>query len=127
MKVAGFGYRSAATLGSLEQALDQLIERFGAVDRLAAASSKQALVQALGQRRGLGVIVVADSALSNACTLTHSPRSVQARGTGSVAEATALLAAGPHARLLAPRLVSQDRKATAALAQSVSSRSGVDS
>ncbi|MCP1313705.1 cobalamin biosynthesis protein, partial [Halomonas sp. 707D7] len=43
-------------------------------------------------------------------------RSHQAFGTGSVAEAAALLAAGHGARLVAPRLISNDRKATAALA-----------
>ncbi len=116
MKVAGLGYNSEATLDSLSQALEALIERFGPVDRLAAAEGKQALVQRLGQALGLSVIVVADEALARAETLTHSVRSHQAFGTGSVAEAAALLAAGPGARLLAPRLISNDRKATAALA-----------
>ncbi|MFI0474077.1 cobalamin biosynthesis protein [Halomonas sp. HMF6819] len=116
MKVAGLGYSSEATLDSLSQALEALIERFGPVERLAAAESKQALVQRLGQARGLSVSLVADEALARAETLTHSARSHQAFGTGSVAEAAALLAAGPGARLLAPRLISNDRKATAALA-----------
>lgn len=116
MKVAGLGYSSEATLDSLSQALEALVERFGPVDALAAAESKRALVQRLGQARGLSVIVVADEALARAETLTHSARSHQAFGTGSVAEAAALLAAGPGARLLAPRLISNDRKATAALA-----------
>ncbi|WP_447895726.1 cobalamin biosynthesis protein [Vreelandella sp. GE22] len=118
-RVAGFGFQSAATLVSLGQALDQLIERFGSVQALAATHSKQALVQALGRERQLSVHVVADDELPDAATLTQSARSLQAWGTGSVAEAVALLAAGPGACLLGPRLISDDRRATAALAQAM--------
>lgn len=120
LKVAGFGYQSQATLASLEQALDQLIERFGPIDSLAAAESKLPLVQELGRLRQLDVLTVADSDLPNVATLTRSEQSLQARGTGSVAEAVALMAAGSGARLLGPRMVSNDRKATAAVAQTVS-------
>jgi len=38
-------------------------------------------------------------------------------GVGSVAEAVALVAAGRNARLVATRVVSQDRTATAAIAE----------
>ncbi|HZV10809.1 MAG TPA: precorrin methylase, partial [Novosphingobium sp.] len=38
-------------------------------------------------------------------------------GTGSLAEALALVAAGPGARLIAPRHISTDGMATAAIAQ----------
>ena len=38
---------------------------------------------------------------------------------GSVAEAAALAAAGPGARLLAPRMISADRMASCALAMSL--------
>lgn len=48
---------------------------------------------------------------------TQSPR-LQARyGTGSVAEAAALAAAGPQAQLLVPRLVAEDGSATLAVAR----------
>ncbi|MDQ7729814.1 cobalamin biosynthesis protein [Halomonas sp. SpR8] len=117
LKVAGFGFRSEAPLASLVQALDQLIEQYGAIDQLAAAHSMLPLVQQLGRLRSLEVIAVADAELSTAATLTHSARSMQARGTGSVAEAVALLAAGPGAALLGPRLISADRQATIAVAQ----------
>ncbi|PJX13967.1 hypothetical protein CWI66_09685 [Halomonas sp. 141] len=116
IKVAGFGFRSEAPLTSLGQALDQLIEQYGTIDQLASAHSMLPLVQQLGQLRSLEVIAVADAELSSASTLTHSVRSMQARGTGSVAEAVALLGAGPGARLLGPRIISADRQATAALA-----------
>lgn len=116
LRVAGFGFRQQATLGSLEQALDQLITQYGPVDRLAAAHSMLPLVQTLGKARNIPVIGVADTALASVTTLTHSAYSLREKGTGSVAEAVALLAAGSEARLLGPRTVSDDRKATAAVA-----------
>lgn len=117
LKVAGFGFRSEAPLASLAQALDQLIEQYGAIDQLAVAHSMLPLVQQLGQLRGIEVIAVTDAELSSVATLTHSARSMQARGTGSVAEAVALLAAGPGATLLGPRQISADRQATTAVAE----------
>lgn len=116
LHVAGFGFRREATLESLAQALDQLAEQYGAIDKLAAAQSMLPLVEELGRQRGIEVIAVADAELPTVTTLTHSAQSLQARGTGSVAEAVALLAAGPNARLMGPRIISADRKATAALA-----------
>ncbi|ASK18599.1 cobalamin biosynthesis protein [Halomonas sp. N3-2A] len=122
LRIAGFGFRSEATLESLVQALDQLIDQYGSVDkyglinRLAAARSMLPLVEELGRVRNIEVIAVADAELSTVATLTHSTQSLQARGTGSVAEAVALIAAGPNARLVGPRIISADRQATAALA-----------
>lgn len=117
MIVAGFGFRRTATLASLEEVLDRLCEQHGPVGRLAVTEMMQPLVQALGEARGLEVIRVADDALPAAGTLTRSPYSLRARGTGSVAEALALIAAGPGAELLGPRCISADRRATAALAR----------
>ncbi|WP_148252296.1 cobalamin biosynthesis protein [Aidingimonas lacisalsi] len=117
--VAGFGLRRGARLESLNEALEQLESRYGGVDRLAATRTLWPLVQALGRVRGIGVISVADADLPSAATLTRSRHSLQARGTGSVAEAVALLAAGPGATLLGTRLVSMDRMATAAVARGV--------
>ncbi|GGX95703.1 hypothetical protein GCM10007160_24160 [Litchfieldella qijiaojingensis] len=102
---------------SLDEALDRLHEHYGAVDRLAATQTMWPLVQELGQARGLTVIPVADAALPTATTITRSRHSLRARGTGSVAEAVALLAAGPGAELLGPRLISMDRLATVAAAR----------
>lgn len=119
LRIAGFGFRSEATLASLTQALDQLIEQHGAIDKLAAARSMLRLVEELGRLRGIEVIAVADAELPTVTTLSHSAQSLQARGTGSVAEAVALLAAGPVATLLGPRIISADRKATAALAKGI--------
>ncbi len=127
LHVVGFGFRREASLASLVQALDQLIEQYGtiyqcgagAIDKLAVAHSMLPLVEELGRLRGIEVIAVADAELPTVTTLTHSAQSMQARGTGSVAEAVALLAAGPGATLLGPRIISADRKATAALAKGI--------
>ncbi|MDI5984177.1 cobalamin biosynthesis protein [Halomonas sp. M4R5S39] len=117
MTVAGFGFRREARLASLIDALERLHAHHGAVDRLAATRTMWPLVQELGLTRGIAVIPVADAALPTATTLTRSRHSLRARGTGSVAEAVALLAAGPGAQLLGPRLISADRLATAAVAR----------
>lgn len=117
--VAGFGFRRGARLASLAEALERLEAQHGAVDRLAATQAMWPLVQALGRARGIAVIPVADAALPTATTITRSRHSLRARGTGSVAEAVALLAAGPGATLLGPRLISADRRATAAVARGV--------
>lgn len=118
LRIAGFGFRREATLESLAQALDQLKDLYGAIDKLAAAHSMLPLVEELGRLRSIEVIAVADAELPRVTTLTHSAQSLQERGTGSVAEAVALLAAGPDAKLLGPRIISADRQATAALALS---------
>ncbi|MFG6137652.1 cobalamin biosynthesis protein [Halomonas sp. B23F22_10] len=116
MRIAGFGFRRSATLASLTEALERLEACHGPADRLAAADSMRPTVQALGEARGLETLAVPDETLASAETLTHSPRSRRARGTGSVAEAVAILAAGPSGELLGPRRVSADRRATAAMA-----------
>lgn len=115
--VAGFGFRREARLASLIDALEQLETQHGSVDRLAATRTLLPLVQELGHARGLAVVSVEDEALPSAVTLSHSRHSLRARGTGSVAEAVALLASGPGAELLGPRLVSADRMATVAVAR----------
>lgn len=125
LKVAGFGFRQQATLESLEQALDQLITEYGSIDQLAAAQSMLPLVEALGNARNIPVVGVADADLASVTTLTHSAYSLREKGTGSMAEAVALLAAGSGARLLGPRTVSDDRKATAAVAITVAQGVGL--
>lgn len=122
IRIAGFGFRRSATLASLAEALARLEARHGPADRLAAAESMLASVQALGEARGIATLGVPDDALPSAKTLTRSAHSRQARGTGSVAEAVARLAGGPGAELLGPRLISMDRRATAAMASTVMTR-----
>lgn len=110
MRVAGFGMRSTAGTASLKAAL----ARAGGAQALAALPMHAPRVRALAQALGLPLIEV--TCVEGIATPTASNR-VQARfGTGSVAEATALAAAGPGARILAPRVTSPDGLATAAIA-----------
>lgn len=118
MIVAGFGFRASATVSSLEDALDRT-DRALEVHALATAKDKAdtPAFAALAALLGLPVLRIDSTALRAQQTVTQSPDSIAARGTGSVAEAAALAAAGPGARLIAPRVVSADRMATCALAQ----------
>jgi cobalt-precorrin 5A hydrolase len=116
MIVAGFGFRGKATRASLD---DALTRAGGRVDVFATAADKAETSEmiAFGADHGVRVVGVRDEALTMQATLTVSQASQSVRKTGSVAEAAALAAAGPGARLLAPRVVSSDRLATCALAE----------
>lgn len=107
--VAGFGYRSGATVESLSDAYRRA---GGGADVAATVADKVALVE----RLGLPVVALTPKALAAVQTVTRSEASMAARGVGSVAEAAALAAAGQGARLLAPRVISEDGRATCALA-----------
>ena len=71
----------------------------------------------LARECGVPIKAVAAEMLAGIETPTQSNLIVEKFGTGSVAEAAALAAAGPRARLIATRVVSQDRTATAAIAE----------
>ncbi|SEM91145.1 cobalt-precorrin 5A hydrolase [Loktanella fryxellensis] len=117
MIVAGFGFRGAATVASLS---DALARAGGAgVALLATAQDKAATdsFTAFATALALPIAAIPANELSRQTTLTLSQASLAARDTGSVAEAAALAAAGPGARLLAPRVVSGDGMATCALAK----------
>jgi cobalt-precorrin 5A hydrolase len=117
MIVAGFGFRRAATAESLLDALDKA-RGPQAPALLATAEDKAAApaFQALSARLGLPIHAVTLDALAQVETPTRSATVRALRGSGSVAEAAALVAAGPGASLLGPRAVSADRMATCALA-----------
>lgn len=131
--MAGFGYCSGATLASLAELLERLEDEFGRVDALAAVVDKAELVRDLGRERGLPVVIVGNEWLAGVETLTRSAYSERARNTGSVAEAVALLAASSlyhqgrgevtadlqDVRLLGPRQISGDGRATGATAEGV--------
>jgi cobalt-precorrin 5A hydrolase len=116
MRVAGFGYRGTATVESL---LDAVARAGGGADALATAETKAVAPQAqeLAARLGLPLMAVPQRELQTAGTITRSKKVAERFGTGSVAEAAALAAAGPGARLLGPRVVSGDGLATAAIAE----------
>lgn len=116
MSIAGFGLRQAATVDSLKSALSKVDA--GGVTAIATPADKADFVaiQSLAKALGVRVIAVSEADLTAQRTATNSARVQQMRGTGSVAEAAALAAAGTDARLTAPRVVSDDRMATCAIA-----------
>jgi cobalt-precorrin 5A hydrolase len=115
--VAGFGCRAGATPGALAAAL--AATGHDRPDALAIPADRAALLQPLAAQLGVPLIPVAADALHCVATPTISPASLIARGTGSVAEAAALVAAGPGARLIVLRRIDPDRLATCAIAQSL--------
>lgn len=112
MRVAGFGFRSAAGTASLADAL----ARAGGADALATAPDKAraAAIRQLAHQTGLPLLAVEVAGIT---TPTQSPRILARYGTGSLAEAAALAALAPGARLVMPRLTSQDGMATCAIAE----------
>ncbi|MDA7966410.1 cobalamin biosynthesis protein [Ruegeria sp.] len=117
MIVAGIGFSSAATVDSLRAAFDRATAG-QAVQALATPAGKQghpALV-AFTDDLALPLHFIATDDLAGQRTLTCSTRSRATYGTGSVAEASALAAAGTGARLTSPRQISDDRLATCAVA-----------
>lgn len=117
MTVAGFGFRRAASLASLRDALSQAGGPVGviALATLADKAGAPALL-ALATELGVPVCAIPGERLATVATLTRSARISARLGTGSVAEAAALVAAGDGARLLGPRAKSNDGMAVAALA-----------
>jgi len=124
MIVAGVGCRRGATAPDIEAAIRAALERAGiaasALDCIATAASKRAEpgIKAAAANFGLTIVLVPRAELEAAAprAATHSARVLALTGTPSVAEAAALAAAGPSARLIATRLVSG--AATCALAAS---------
>jgi cobalt-precorrin 5A hydrolase len=117
MIVAGFGFRSVATVQSLADAF--AIAGSQTVDAIATADdkSKQPIFAAFAKTIGAHVIPISAPNLAQTETPTKSQASQTHRDTGSVAEACALAAIGKGAKLLAPRSISHDRMATCAIAQ----------
>ncbi|WP_449468830.1 cobalamin biosynthesis protein [Sphingobium chungangianum] len=116
MIVAGFGCRSGAGEDALRAALDA---HGAGVTALATLAHKEALLAPLARALNLPLILIDPCAIEGADTPTRSAASLTAYGTGSVAEAVALMAAGPGARLITTRIISSDGQATCALAQGV--------
>ncbi len=117
MIVAGFGFRAAATADSLRDALARAADERRVTAFAAPADKAQAAcLNELAGEMGIAVHAIASDDLSRQQTLTDAPRVRAKRGTGSVAEAAALAAAGRGAQLLAPRSISADRLATCAIA-----------
>ena len=118
MKVAGLGFKRDVTLASLREALLAAggPEGLAAVATVSDKADEEVLKQ-LARECGLPIKAVAAEMLVGIDTPTQSKLITEKFGTGSVAEAAALAAAGPRARLISTRVISQDRTATAAIAE----------
>lgn len=113
LPIAGLGFRQAAPAASLHA----LVAEAGPLSALATLAAKAPALQPLADRMGLPLIALSPDDVAGIATPTQSPRMIARFGTGSLAEALALAAAGPGARLIGPRQVSRDGTATIALAQ----------
>jgi cobalt-precorrin 5A hydrolase len=118
MKIAGIGFRETAGIDSLRSALMSAGGTDGVMALATAAEKAEAVVLvALAAELRLPIRAITPGALAAVETATWSERVAARFGTGSLAEAAALAAVGPAARLLGPRAVSADGMATAAIAE----------
>lgn len=118
MIVAGIGLRAATTEATLATLLQEAEAQTGhPVHALATATEKAThpALTALAQSRALPLHAVA---INGIATRTQSPRITARFGTGSLAEAAALAAAGPGATLTLARITAPDGMATIAIATS---------
>lgn len=115
--VAGFGFRAGATAASLRSALAVAQEGLPPVTHLATAADKAPALAPLAEALDLLLVAVDGGTIRAAPTSTASPAAQKARGTGSLAEAAAMAAIGPGARLIRPRRISPDRLAACAIAE----------
>jgi cobalt-precorrin 5A hydrolase len=118
MRVAGLGFRQGVKVAALREVLDAAGGHHGlaALATIGDKAAAGALVS-LADELSLPIRTVSAADLTGVETSTRSERIVANFGVGSVAEAVALVAAGRNARLIRSRVVSQDRTATAAIAE----------
>jgi len=120
MIVAGVGFRAACAAEDITALVREVAAASGvAVDRLAAPDFKAEApaLRRAAEMLGLKLVLASEAALAEVepLCLTHSRVAEAATGLTSVAEACALVAAGPGARLLGPR--TSNGVATCALAR----------
>jgi cobalt-precorrin 5A hydrolase len=111
MMIAGVGCRRGTSAAAIEAAIAAALARAGLasqrLDVLATAAFKgdEPGIAAAAAARGVPLIYVAQADLERAGgRATHSRRVARLIGVGSVAEAAALAAGGPAARLVVPRI-----------------------
>ena len=113
MMIAGIGCRRGAPAADVEAAVRAALARANvseaALDAMAttAAKGNEAGIEAAAAKFGVAVVLVPEAELkaANERTETRSERVLTLTGVHSVAEAAALAAAGPNARLVSPRIV----------------------
>ena len=119
--VAGIGYRKAASLADLRDALALTGAAPTALASVAAKANGEVMMQ-LARDMNLPVITITGDQIAKIDTVTRSARIEERFGTGSLAEAAALAGAGHgmagvNARLVVPRVQTENGMATAAIAE----------
>lgn len=115
MIVAGFGFRAQASWASLADAL-ALAGAPSAPDAFATLERKTDALASFAKKHKTLLMAISEKEAGEQITHTQSAASEGETGLGSVAEACALAAAGPGAKLLGPRVISSDSMATCAIA-----------
>lgn len=113
MIIAGVGCRRGAPSPDIEAAIRAALARAGvaagSLDVIAtiAAKLQEPGIAAAAAKLGVNLVGVSETQMRAAAdrTATHSERVLALTGVSSVAEAAALAAAGPSARLISPRVV----------------------
>ncbi|QMU58670.1 MAG: precorrin methylase [Boseongicola sp.] len=116
MIVAGFGFRAGASIESLQDALSRTSSNL-LPDAIATIEDKADQLAPLAAKLDVPLLRIAAAKIERQETKTASDASMASRSVGSMAEASALAGVGATAKLLAPRVISQDRMATCALAK----------
>lgn len=113
MIVAGIGCRKGADAAAIEAAITAALERAGrplakiALIATAMAKREEKGILDAAKARGVRLVLVpqADLEVASASGATWSARVLALAGVPSVAEAAALAACGPDAKLILPRIV----------------------
>lgn len=119
MRVAGIGFRGAATVSDLHEALAMARGAGPQVEAVVteAAKARVPVFREFAAELGVPGLGIAIEEMAQMITPTQSTRIQDKFGIGSLAEAAALAAAGPAAVLVAGRAISGDGMATAAIAE----------
>jgi cobalt-precorrin 5A hydrolase len=112
MIVAGVGCRAGASAREIDAAIAAALSQAGVASAslgliaTSEAKAEEVGLAAAAKDRGVKVVFVPQTDLEavGSRTLTRSERVLVATGVPSLSEAAALAAAGPGARLLAPRV-----------------------
>jgi cobalt-precorrin 5A hydrolase len=117
--VAGVGCRRGASADEIEQAVRRALEAHG-IARVDAVATETAKAQEPGiveaaRRLSAKLLSCPTSELDGIAVLTPSERVRAVKGVPSIAEASAIVAAGRNARLLGTRIATP--RATCALAE----------